>query len=152
MQGQPSMQDNLRLQRLVQHLSTLVDGFLEQSSEEQEAKAIGPEDAQSRHEEIMHIAEAVFKEMSLQVCLLQAWTHLPAIDMHDCLCCKHSTRHVYIDPCAARRLFWPQTPAHFHELTMNPSQGKPIHTMLTSLQFIDGLHATRQQCTSACLS
>ena len=63
------MQDNLRLQRLVQHLSTLVDGFLEQSSEDQEAKAQGPEDAQSRHEEIMHIAEAVFKEMSLQVCL-----------------------------------------------------------------------------------
>ncbi len=71
-QGQPSMHDNLRLQRLVQHLASLVEAFV-QASEEEQTDSTAPEKVSLIHEghqEIMGIAQAVFKEMSLQVDLL----------------------------------------------------------------------------------
>ncbi len=67
-QGQPSMHDNLRLQRLVQHLASLVEDFVQPDEAPADPSAVSGL-SQECHQEIMTIAEAVFKEMSLQVAL-----------------------------------------------------------------------------------
>lgn len=56
------MHDNLRLQRLVQQLSIAVKEFM--GGELTAPKSSADSD---RHQEIMALAEATFKEMSLQV-------------------------------------------------------------------------------------
>ena len=63
------MHDNLRLQRLVQQLALLVEEFVQPSEEPQAdaAASTGPDVSQERHQEIMSMAKAVFREMSLQV-------------------------------------------------------------------------------------
>lgn len=60
LQGQPSMHDNLRLQRMVQQLAHKVRKLMEK----QGATDTEPHES---HQEIMALTEATFKEMSLQV-------------------------------------------------------------------------------------
>ncbi len=62
------MHDNLRLQRLVQHLASLVEDFVQPDEAPADPSAVSGL-SQECHQEIMTIAEAVFKEMSLQVAL-----------------------------------------------------------------------------------
>ena len=63
------MHDNLRLQRLVQQLALLVEDFVQPIEEPQadDAASAGPDMSHKGHQEIMGIAETVFREMSLQV-------------------------------------------------------------------------------------
>ena len=63
------MHDNLRLQRLVQHLASLVEDFVQPNDEAPADPSALPGLSQGCHQEIMNMAEAVFKEMSLQVAL-----------------------------------------------------------------------------------
>ncbi|KAL0038787.1 hypothetical protein WJX79_007865 [Trebouxia sp. C0005] len=65
-QGQPSMHDNLRLQRLVQHLASLVEDFVPRNDQAPADPSALPGLSQDCHQEIMNMAEAVFKELSLQ--------------------------------------------------------------------------------------
>ena len=60
LQGQPSMHDNLRLQRLVQQLASKVRKLMDKQ---------GATDTElhESHREVMALGEATFREMSLQV-------------------------------------------------------------------------------------
>lgn len=61
------MHDNLRLQRLVQHLASLVEDFVPRNDQAPADPSALPGLSQDCHQEIMNMAEAVFKELSLQV-------------------------------------------------------------------------------------
>ena len=61
-QGQPSMHDNLRLQRLVGQLANKVKKLMDRQDE-----SCTDTDPHDSHQEIMALAGATFNEMSLQV-------------------------------------------------------------------------------------